>query len=419
MFILYLDKTADQGYSCPHGSDCSRHRAHLSSPGDGAGFAPTPWGWTPPLWVFRLLWGRQECSLIADSRRRLPAERSKKGNISMASSDCVPDLFADPPRQGTDSWYAAIRDKSRFVAKKEHILEMWRFYYTSGLHDPEFKNEFPTQFHHRWWELEVAWFLHQRGFDLTKPPGPDLLCKKDDIEVYVEAVVPEPGNTDSPDYPKPAPFSVGNDAICATKSISLPEQERLELLRLTNSIESKVDQYHRYCAKQRSDASFQYNPQVPFVIALSPAMIPDMLSDMADSFPAIIKAVYPVGQIYLSIDCASGEAIGGGRTYRPNIQKSNKAHVSTSVFLPSPSQERYAGISGILYNPCSPGRTIGSYARRSHPFDFVHNFVSRNRLRVGCFGENMDYWFEEGDGVYEMKNNIQSPQGAGPGLDVD
>ena len=362
--------------------------------------------------------------MVAISRRRIPAESPKRGDMSMASSDCVSDLFARPPDQRTDSWYAAIRGKSHLVAEKKHIVEMWRFYYTSGLHDPEFINEFPTQFPHRWWELEVAWFLHQSGFRLTRPAagprgsGPDLLCTKDDIEVYVEAVVPEPGKRDSPDYPKPVSFSVGADGISASGTISLPEKERPELLRLTNSIESKVCQYHTWCAKQRSDPSLQFNPQLPFVIALSPVMIPDMASDEG-GLPAIIKAVYAVGLKSLDVDCASGEITGEGRTYRPNIQKSNKAPVSTSIFLPSPSQERYAGISGILYSHCDYQRSICFSPARSHPFVFVHNFVARNRLKVGCFGENMDYWFEQGDGVYEVRNNIQSVQDTDTGSDAD
>jgi hypothetical protein len=307
------------------------------------------------------------------------------------------------------------------VGKKEHMVEMWRFFYTSRLHDPEFMNEFPTQFPHRWWELEVAWFLHQSGFRLTRPAagprgsGPDLLCTKDDIEVYVEAVVPEPGKRDSPDFPAKIPFSPHEGRVRLGK---VAEDEPPELLRLTNSIKSKVDQYHRYCAKQRNDPSFQFNPQIPFVIALSPVMIPHMRSD-EEHMPAVIKAVYPVGPISVNIDRASGKVTGGGRTYRPNLRKSNKADVSTSIFLPSPSQERYAGISGILYSHCDYQRSICFSPARSHPFVFVHNFVARNRLKVGCFGENMDYWFEQGDGVYEVRNNIQSVQDTDTGSDAD
>jgi hypothetical protein len=311
----------------------------------------------------------------------------------------IPDLFASSPDHTTDKWYKVIRDRRDLMAAKEHFVEMWNFYYSAGLNDPHFTSEFPSRLCHRWWELEVAWFLSQKGFELKSSSyGPDLLCIKGDIKIYVEDVICEPGDPNSPDFPAELMPGPHNDGKVKVTHVDLPERERLELLRLRNSIESKVHQYHQRLEKGHID------PQIPYILALSPVMIPDMISD-GDGIPAVVKAVYPVGQIYLTIDRTSQKVIDKGRTYRPTIQKSSKSDILTNIFLPLASQTIYAGISGILYSSCSFKRSdylIAMY----QSFIFLHNYISNKPLELGCFGKNMDFWIEEGDDEYHLKNNI-------------
>ncbi len=132
-------------------------------------------------------------------------------------------------------------------------------------------------------------------------------------------------------------------------------------------------------------------------------MIPDMVSD-ADGIPSVVKAVYSVGQIYLSFDRNSTKATGGGRTYRPKIQKHDSADVYTNIFLPSSSKEFYGGISGLLYSASSFKSSL-YLSTMSSTFVYVHNFVADNPIPQCSFGEKMDFWIEEGNGEYLLKNN--------------
>ena len=312
----------------------------------------------------------------------------------------LPDIFAYPPDSTTDNWYEVVRDRSDFTQVKAHINEMWKFYYRAGLSDPHFESQFPTRLFHRWWELEVAWYLSNKGFTLeSNSSGPDLVCTKNDITIYVEDVICEPGAPGSPDRPNeliPNPPRSGKGSVT---HVELPERERVELLRIRNSIESKVQQYHCRVEKNHID------PQVPYVIALSPVMVPNMVAD-CDGIPSAVKSVYPVGQMYQSIDRKSGKVVDEGRSHRPKIQKANKADIHTNIFLPSPEQEKYRGISGILYSACNFKRTEYLPAM-SHSFTFIHNYIAKLPLERCQFGKYMDFWIEE-DAEYHLKNNIKS-----------
>lgn len=313
----------------------------------------------------------------------------------------IPDIFAYNPDDTTDKWYKVVRERNDFANIKRHIIELWNFFYTNGLSDPHFSTEFPVRLFHRWWEMEVAWLLSKKGFELkSSSSGPDFTCIKNGSTIYVEAVTCEPGEQDSPDFPNKLIQGPHIEGEFKVASIDLPAREGLELLRLRNSIEYKVKQYQKHKEKGLVD------PQTPYVIALSPVMIPDMIAD-DDGIPAVVKAVYPVGQIYLSVDRKSSKVIDGGRSYRPKIQKHNKTDIYTNIFLPSPLQDNYEGISGILYSPCSFKNSLYLDAMRNS-FVFIHNYISCNPLKHNFFGSKMDFWIEDNDEEYILKNNLEA-----------
>jgi len=313
----------------------------------------------------------------------------------------LPDIFAYEPDDETDQWYKLVRERNDFIFIKNHINKMWEFFYTSGLSDPHFQREFPVRLFHRWWEMEVAWFLFNRGFGLkSNSSGPDFIITKNDSKIYVEAVACELGEPKSPDFLNKLIDGNIHDGDFKITHVDLPESERLELLRIRNSIESKAKQYQEHKDKGLID------PKIPYVIALSPVMIPEMIAD-ADGIPSAVKAVYPVGQIYLSIDRGSGKTIDSGRSYRPKIEKTNKAEIYTNIFLPSPLEENYEGISGILYSACSFKKSL--YLKEmNESFIFIHNFVSMKSLKNCLFGDKMDYWIEAGESEYSLMNNLES-----------
>lgn len=312
----------------------------------------------------------------------------------------IQSLFYYEPDHASDKWYGVIRGRSDFAGVKAHIDDMWKYFCGAGLNDPHFASEFHSHIFHRWWELEVAWYLSHQGFSLeSSSSGPDFLCTKDGRKIYVECVVSEPGEATSPDYPGKLISGPHRNGEIKISHVDLPERERQELLRIRNSIESKLKQYHRHVEKDSVD------PKYPYVIALSPAIIPDMISD-DDGIPSIVKAVYPVGQIYLTIDRTTNKVIDGGRTNRSTIKKSNNADVRTNIFLPNESEHNYSDISGVLYSACSFVRTRHLSAMSSS-FIFVHNYTAGKQLSRSYFNDNMDYWIEEAKDGYQLKNNLR------------
>jgi len=331
----------------------------------------------------------------------MPPQSNAVSIVEMNSM--IPDIFEREPNDTTDQWYRVVRDRSDFKEVKEYIWGLWNFFYELKLNDPHFVNEFPVRLFHRWWEMEVAWYLHLRGWSLKSgSSGPDFICCKGGKEIYVEAVMCEPGDLKSENYPKELISGKHENGVFKVADVSIPERERVELLRIRNSIENKVNQYQKHRMNGTIDSKKSY------VIALSSAMIPNMVSD-DDGIPSIVKAVYPVGQFYLRFNQDSTEATGGGRAYRPKIEKNCNAEVYTNIFLPSELENRYNCVSGLLYSASSFKRTRNLDAIGS-TFIFVHNFVSHNPVERCCFGEHMEYWIENGQDENEflLKNDRKS-----------
>jgi hypothetical protein len=310
----------------------------------------------------------------------------------------TPDIFGRTPDDKTDKWYRVVRERKDFQKVKKHLHNLWEFFYKQKLNDPHFLAEFPVRLFHRWWEMEVGWFLHYNGYMIrSEACGPDFICSKADSEIYVEAVLCEPGDANSINYSGKLISNPYKDGEIKIADVNLPERERLELLRIRNSIENKVRQY-----QQHKDQGL-IDPKKPYIIALSSVMIPDMVSN-SDGVPSAVKAVYPVGQIYLSFTRNSTKAISGGRTYRPKIKKNDTSDVNTDIFLPSSLSQFYEGVSGILYSNSSFIGDLYLSAMRNS-FIFIHNFVSLNPVQQSIFGANMDYWIEKENDDYLLKNN--------------
>lgn len=311
----------------------------------------------------------------------------------------VPDIFEREADEKTDTWYRVVRDREDFIGVKKYLNNLWYFFHKNNLYDPHFCIEFPERLFNRWWEMEVAWFLNQRGWSLkSNPAGPDFICTKERDQIYVEAVMCEPGDPNSENYPEelmPGPHREGEFKVT---SVDLHERERLELLRLRNSIENKSSQYLKHINKGLIDSA------KPYVIALSSAMIPNMISD-SDGIPSVVKSVYPVGQIYLSFKKNSVKASDGGRTYRPSIKKHSSVDISTNIFLPPFDNTKYSNISGILYSGYS-FKISRDLSKMGDTFYYVHNYIATNTIKLSSFGKNMDYWIEEDNDGYSLKNNM-------------
>jgi len=245
------------------------------------------------------------------------------------------DFYGSP----TDPWFCCIRDRSDLREARDHLNRMWIWFQSCGLQDTHFESEFRLNFCHRWWELQVAWFLKTIGCKIThENEGPDFICSKDGVTFYVEAVTCSPGEQTRSDSVKPLPNG----------SFKLEEQQRLELLRFTQAIREKTRKYWKFRRKKIVESG------IPFVIALSPIQISlERILTVSASLqrtPAILKAVYGEGINVISVDRSSGKF---GATYsqnRPALLKNN-ATVRTDRFRPTVRRcDPYKCVSGILYS---------------------------------------------------------------------
>ena len=93
-------------------------------------------------------------------------------------------------------------------------------------------------------------------------------------------------------------------------------------------------------------------------------------------FPAIIKAVYPVGEYEVSFNRETHEIVSEGYRTRFEILKASGSSVPTNAFL-DPAN---AGVSGILYSaaalwdmPPEPGSELL----------YIHNSIAMASLPLG------------------------------------
>ncbi len=272
---------------------------------------------------------------------------------------------------------------------RQHINAIWQWYSAMELADKNFVTDFPKNTTQRWWELETAWFLHNCGYNLAKgKAGSDFLCKGENIVFEVEVVAPTPGKEGHPNF-VPEISNTNN----------LRERERIELLRLTSAIYDKAKKHLRDIEKGCS------NPSLPFVIALSPADLPNMFSGL--DMPAALKAVYPIGGQYYSLDPATGQALSREWECRLQIHKSAlpKEPISTQVFCPGCGTEPYPQVSALLYSTLNVRVHGYPYSPCEHQKQFVviHNGDCLKPLARGSIRAGAEYWLESTGNTNEYK----------------
>ena len=146
------------------------------------------------------------------------------------------NLF-QPPTEGEDQLYAYIRDVENLFADRKRLERMWldyRKYAPKG-----FLKKLQIEFHQRWWEMYLTLGLDRLGLPITtfhKDDRPDLLLKFGDVDVWIEAVAPEPGRTKDA-VPEPIKNGVQD----------LPMNQCL--LRFTQALLNKKEAFNKYINK--------------------------------------------------------------------------------------------------------------------------------------------------------------------------
>ena len=290
------------------------------------------------------------------------------------SANMEKELFEHGQLEGKEyEDYCYVRDEVdiRALRVKNLCFACWKRFKPYA--DSKFKNGFKEDFHARFWEMYLTSVLIDGGFELKprKDEEPDILISNNGLKIWIEAVT-----SNNSKCKLRTEKSQEND-MGITISDGMKQTSYL-IERYTNSISTKLLQYENHVKNKKVEAD------APYIIALNGgrlhrARIPYI------SVPNIIKAVYPVGGFYLSINTRTKKIEGEGHHYQCAIKKSsNDALIPTDMFM----DKKYAGISGILF---SNRDCLNIPEQYGSEFIFVHNLNARNPIPRGYFKMGEEY----------------------------
>ena len=116
-----------------------------------------------------------------------------------------------------------------------------------------------------------------------------------------------------------------------------------------------------------------------YVIAVNSTRIRPIVHDT--TLPLIVKAVFPFGNLAVSIDTNTRKVVDQHHIHRDQILKQSGNPVSTDVFL----DDTYAGISAVLYSSVD----VANYPHfLGADFRLVHNPLGRNPIGLGSLSQD-------------------------------
>ena len=272
--------------------------------------------------------------------------------------------------------YRALRDDPKNEKYRDHCVNLWSEF--SPFADNNFSSAFADNLHCRYWEMYLGVSLLRKGFKLqprTNTEGPDLQISLGDNNLWVEAIAPNEGS--------------GPDAVP-----TLAEHNRFErvpdekiILRFTNAISEKWKVLRKYKEKGIVSKNDYY------VIAVNGYGIQMLMFD--GPMQSIIKAVYPIGDLKVTINSITMEIESEEYIPRYRVIKKFGANVDTNTFL-DPS---FSDISGILYSSASIFDPIDNLG---DDFLYIHNSVADMKIDLGWLGFGTDCYVD-GDELFMRK----------------
>jgi hypothetical protein len=269
-----------------------------------------------------------------------------------------------------DQTYLRIRDNLDLASTKAFLERLWRRF--APFADKNFRSAIAQSFHSRFWEMYLGHALLISGKQLkpVSDAGPDLCVLGLPELLWIEAIAPSAGK--GPDAVPEEPLGV---------TYTLPSDEII--LRLRSAIEEKFQKYKIY-----RDGRL-LSPSEPFVIAINGRGLPSAWTET--DLPRIVKAVFPLGSSYVTIDKNTMEKVDEGYMYRRKIIKLSGNPVSTTVF----QDPQYAGISAILYCNHDIFNRPPKESDISLGFSVVHNPLANNPVPHRWLPCGREFWVEE------------------------
>jgi hypothetical protein len=270
----------------------------------------------------------------------------------------------------TDQTYLRIRDDPTLASTKSFLERMWvRF---TPFADKNFRSAIAQSFHSRFWEMYLGYALLSNGKELiaASDTGPDLCMLELPEPLWIEAIAPSAGKGPDavPEEPLGVTYKFPSDAI---------------ILRLRSAIEEKFQKYKIY----RDDRLL--SPSEPFVIGINGRGLPSAWTE--PDLPRIVRAVFPIGSPYVTIDKNTMGKVDEGYMYRREIIKLSGNPVSTTIF----QDPQYAGISAILYCNHDIFNRSPKESDISLGFSVIHNPLANNPVPHRWLPCGREFWVQE------------------------
>lgn len=227
-------------------------------------------------------------------------------------------LFAELPADACRAYVNLRAGQTEHAqAGREHCLDLWRDF--EPLADRHFRAEFPLHLHERWFEMYVTVSLLRAGYQVTAPkPGPDVLLMLNGRRIWIEATCATGGEPGRPDTVSEPPMPrLGEPPIVTDRPTNAMT---LRIRAAVDTKQAKFAEYQRQGIVLAGDVT---------AIAVNVHAVPGAWADMDD---LMMRALYGLGDIAVSIDRATGKAVDVQRVPRPVLAKASGAQVAVRPF---------------------------------------------------------------------------------------
>ena len=240
---------------------------------------------------------------------------------------------------------------------KKFIEDLWDIYECYN-NDKHFLSDAGDHFHQRFWEMYLCVTMLKQGFTIEKgkSKGPDFSINIGNRKIWIEAIVPTAGQTDSPDrVPEPIMFQANFTRV-----------EKI-LLRYTSALSEKNKQYKKHCDNKIIAKDDLY------IVAINSSQIPH--ASCGSTLPYHIQAFLPIGSPTVRINPKTLET-SFSHQYREAIKKDNGNSVSTNAFY----DPEYSGISAVIHSIFDVARYCYGSTGWGSDFEVLHNPSATNPL---------------------------------------
>ena len=277
------------------------------------------------------------------------------------------DLTIQDPNQ---TWLQLKTNNSPKILKIRHRLEdLWQTF--EPFADANFRQEFAKHPHQRFWEMLVCAHLLKSGKNVAPKnarvqKGPDILVKDPNVFIWIEAVTPTAGKTNT------VPVLQVDDNVHTVPDDPL-------LLRFVQALEEKRQKFRKYL----KDGIVAADDLRIVAVNAGDQGGSGIFSNVFD------PAVYP----------PRAKTWGGyERTWGSpcKIEKSNGSIVPASIFTSADSQ----GITGAIFSPSSMGNLVGSDTE----FHYFPNPNSDTRLPAGWLQWTREHIMSDQPALIELEH---------------